>query len=350
MNIYLYKYYNDGKIKNAAGKAPNDIYEICKQLGWGAYGISNPKDEKSVFSLIKVHLKLRNQLKEIEKKKVDYILYQSPMFGSFYNKYILNRLSKNNAKIITLIHDIDGLRFFSSFNEKKKRRELKVFKCSDYIICHNEKMKSYLVDKGIEANKIVPLECFDYLSADSIDDKKIIRKSIAIAGNLNPIKCKYIYKMIEANQDLHIDLYGIGYESDNAYENVEYHGSFLPEELPEYVESMFGLVWDGDDIGSCVGEYGNYLKYNNPHKLSLYMAAGIPVVVWDQSAIADFVEKYNVGIKVSDLFHLQKQLNKVTDDQYSEMLVNVKAIQRKVLEGYFFKNAISDIMTRENEK
>lgn len=33
------------------------------------------------------------------------------------------------------------------------------------------------------------------------------------------------------------------------------------------------------------------MKYNNLHKLSLHICAGMPVVVWDKSAIADFARQ-----------------------------------------------------------
>lgn len=55
-------------------------------------------------------------------------------------------------------------------------------------------------------------------------------------------------------------------------------GSYMPEELPEKLEAKYGLVWDGLEITSCEGTFGQYLKYNNPHKFSLYMAAGIAVI------------------------------------------------------------------------
>ena len=100
---------------------------------------------------------------------------------------------------------------------------------------------------------------------------------------------------------------------------------------------------DVTDINTCCGEFGNYLRFNNPHKLSLYMATGIPVVVWDQSAIADFVEKNNIGIIVSDLIDLNDKLSDISLDSYNKMVKNVKLIQEKVLGGGYFKAAISKI-------
>lgn len=345
MNIYLYKFFDDEKVKNAGSKAPNDIYEICKNLGWESYGIINPKENNNLFWILKRHIKLKKQLKQLSKLAVDYVLYQHPMMGTFYNYYLMKFFNRNNIKVITLIHDIDSLRFYSSFGEKKERRELFVLKQSSYVVCHNNKMKEYLMGKGIDENKLICLNCFDYLSNKSVlnHEKHDTSYSVAVAGNLNPIKCKYIYKMIEENPSLKIDLYGIGFQDSVNYQNVKYHGSFLPEELPSTINSAFGLVWDGADINTCCGEFGNYLRFNNPHKLSLYMATGIPVIVWDQSAIADFVEKNNVGIIVSDLIDLNDKLSNISLDSYNKMVKNVKLIQEKVLGGGYFKAAISKI-------
>lgn len=345
MNIYLYKFFDDEKTKNAGSKAPNDIYEICKNLGWKSYGIINPKENNNLFCILKKHIKLKKQLKQLSKLDVDYVLYQHPMMGTFYNLYLINFFNKNKIKVITLTHDIDSLRFYSSFGEKKEKRELATLEQSSYVICHNDKMKDYLISKGVSKNKIICLECFDYLSDknDLNREKNDKSYSIAVAGNLSPVKCKYIYKMIELNPSLKIDLYGIGYEDNANYKNVNYHGSFLPEELPSNINSAFGLVWDGTDINTCCGEFGNYLRFNNPHKLSLYMATGIPVVVWDQSAIADFVVKNNVGITVSDLIDLNNKLSNISLDSYNKMVKNVKLIQDRVLDGGYFKAAISKI-------
>lgn len=140
-----------------------------------------------------------------------------------------------------------------------------------------------------------------------------------------------------------INLYGVGYERKSEYSNAEYHGSFSPEELPGKLDSAYGLVWDGPEITSCSGNFGEYLMYNNPHKLSLYMAAGIPVITWKQAAIADFVEKYQVGIVVDSLVDLSKVLDQILEKRYAVMKVNAEAIGEKLRKGFYFRRALQEI-------
>ena len=60
------------------------------------------------------------------------------------------------------------------------------------------------------------------------------------------------------------------------------------------MDQNFGLVWDGTSLDGCNGRYGEYLKFNNPHKTSLYLSCGIPVIIWKEAALADFVEEHKV--------------------------------------------------------
>ena len=58
------------------------------------------------------------------------------------------------------------------------------------------------------------------------------------------------------------------------------------------------------------------MRYNNPHKTSLYLSSGIPVITWSQAAIADFIKQHNVGIVIDDLNRIDEVLANVTKDQY----------------------------------
>lgn len=339
MNTYIERSDLPPKGKNAGTKAPKDVSAICQNLGWNKF-----KMHMGSCGFIRLFI-LPYQWMKLGKMKSKYILFQYPMYdGTKIAKLMIPAIQKKGSKVVALIHDLESLRY----GESDLEVEL-IGSCSS-VICHNHKMKDYLVAKGIEPNKIVELEIFDYLCDEGDDNKQIepVKNSVAIAGNLSPVKCAYIYKFAESNPTLKIDLYGVGYEENPIYSNVEYHGSFSPEELPLKLKSAYGLVWDGPEITACCGNYGQYLKYNNPHKLSLYMAAGIPVVTWKQAAIADFVQKNQVGVVVESLEDLEEELNQVSDAQYSLMKENAESVGAKLREGYYLRRAIQEIYNRDN--
>lgn len=82
-----------------------------------------------------------------------------------------------------------------------------------------------------------------------------------------------------------------------------------------------GLVWDGESVDSCTGQYGEYLKINSPFKFSLYLAANRPVVVWSKSALASYVKEYKLGICVDSLKDIEKTIKSLTIDE----LVNIQS-------------------------
>ena len=214
---------------------------------------------------------------------------------------------------------------------------------ADKLVVHNEKMKETLNDMGVAPDKMVSLEIFDYLISD-FDKKNVDRKGgigkdrpIIIAGTLRPHKAQYAYHLPEG---VHFNLYGVDYEGIQN-DNIKYFGSFPPDELPFVMDGSFGLVWDGESAETCKGVYGEYLKINNPHKTSLYLASGIPVVIWKEAAIADFITENGVGITVDSLYEIEERLSQITADQYNKMVENVLRISEQLRNGVYTKKAIN---------
>ena len=142
------------------------------------------------------------------------------------------------------------------------------------------------------------------------------------------------------NKNLVVNLYGNYFDESQTNDRLVYKGSFPPEKLPSCIEGDFGLVWDGSEAYTCAGNTGEYLKYNNPHKTSLYLSSGLPVIVWTEAAIADFVVKNKVGITVSSLFDLEEAISQVTKEEYVIMCQNAKGIAEKLRNGYYFYKAL----------
>ena len=121
---------------------------------------------------------------------------------------------------------------------------------------------------------------------------------------------------------------------------MTYHGSFDADILPGMLDSSFGLVWDGPVSNTCAGNMGNYMRFNNPHKVSLYISAGIPVIIWSEAALAGLVKDNKIGFTVSSLEEIPERLRSVTDEEYMSYISNLKPLQRQVRDGYFLKEAV----------
>ena len=83
------------------------------------------------------------------------------------------------------------------------------------------------------------------------------------------------------------------------------------------------------------------MRYNNPHKTSLYLASRIPIVIWDKAALAEFVEKNGVGFTVSSLGEIPDKLNALTEEEYGKMYRNVESVSKKLFKGEFLRSALS---------
>ena len=91
------------------------------------------------------------------------------------------------------------------------------------------------------------------------------------------------------------------------------------------------------------GKYGEYLRYNNPHKLSLYIVAQIPIITWENAAISSFVKENKIGICINSLDEISLKIKSISDKEYDEFIKNEKKISEKMQKGYFLKKSIEKI-------
>ena len=341
--------------KHAGGKARDDVETILLNCGFKELPIITSCQEervmagflKKIFYHFKIAKKMKNQIKRLAEN--DAIIFQFPLINhTLLFGGILRFARKNRIRVYALVHDlnlirISGMPQVSYLTELRVRiEELNQLKLFDGIIVHNSKMKQYLHDNfGIQSEKMVELSIFDYLIDDSfvptdnIDDYK----SCIIAGNLMRQKATYVYSLPAAPS---FELYGINFESICA-ENVHYHGSYTANDLPYHLVGGFGLVWDGKSSSTCCGAYGEYLKYNNPHKTSLYLACGIPVIIWEGAALASFVNDNQIGFTIKSLDEIDVKLKKMSRDDYLIYKNNAINISSYLRSGTYTVNAINKL-------
>lgn len=331
---------NDSEKRNATSKARNDVLEVCHQEGFATINISvrswdSKSRLKSLFKQFEVFFSWMKAFGKVRKN--DMVVVQwPPLIGSYGTSLAMWLLSRK-LKIVLLIHDVPSLLWMSmKGNSKRKLNEKIAFSSAARIILHNNSMKKEFVNRGIDSEKCIVLEMFDYLMPDKLNNvSRESNNAVVIAGNLKKEKAAYLYKMPES---IRINLYGVGYEGTR--DNINYKGSFLPEELPDIIDGKFGLIWDGESIETCTGWTGNYLRYNNPHKTSLYLSAGMPIITWTHAAIAEFVKKESCGVMVGSLTDIPFIMAEISEDKYQTMKQNAQKIGENVRKGYYVRKAL----------
>ena len=350
-NIY-YLTFEDESRNTAGYKAPADIAELCRREGFRPLRMplfrgKEATIQQKLWLLTAANAAWTRNARKLPERAV--VIYQHPFYGMRLTRQYMRRLQKTkHCRFVAVIHDLESLRRGIQGVKSENRRTNSIgdnefLKEFDAVICHNEHMRQYLISKGFDPQRLVSLELFDYLTdagyALPVENNET---SVAIAGYLAPGKCSYLYRIHDNGNNAHlkVHLFGNAFEPKDASSGLIYHGSFPPEEISEHLRGKFGLVWDGMSAETCAGNTGEYLKYNNPHKTSLYLAAGLPVVVWSKAAVADFVLSNGVGITVDSLENLEEATACVTDEDYRRMCENASAISGKLRSGYFFLRAL----------
>lgn len=335
---------------HAGTKATLDISLIAERLGFKKLDLRMRTSEDGYIAKIERQMGYlvdwSGCYSKINKNSV--VLLQHPFHYPqlIRNKCLCDLKKKKNVKFISVIHDVEKLRGFR-YNEYYKKEFQVMLDIADVMIVHNDVMKKFFIEYGVPEEKLVVLNIFDYLQSDTESDKKIFfEKSITIAGNLDTEKCKYLVQL-EKLKDLNINLYGPNYNPKmKNIENIHYQGSLPVNEIPKYLDRGFGLVWDGNSINGCCGQAGEYLRYNNPHKLSLYLSSGIPVIIWKKAAEAEFVRNNNLGILVDKLDELENILGQLDKEKYEEMCNSVKKIAERLKKGYYGEHALLKALER----
>ena len=346
--MFYYLQENNTAGVNAGTKDRNDVEKILFQIKGKPIQAPKAHNKLPHGNRLIFYIKLKKWLKEINSVLPlnSYLFLQYPLMTKFDNSndridytYLFPKLA-NKYKLIVLIHDLPELRNIS------KRNSINDLKKADYIISHNEEMTNFLCGQGISKDKIVDLNIFDYLiSQENISDHYEDKNLICFAGNLE--KSQFIYKLPKNVLQLGVNLYGTGYKGNHI--GLNYKGTYSSEKIHSVIRGRYGLIWDGDSIKTCSGILGEYMRYNNPHKMSMYFVANMPVVVWKYAAAAKFVKKYKVGIVVDNLNELSK-LNNIDRDTYNEMVNNVKKLKSKLMKGYFLKTSLGEINSKMEDK
>jgi len=327
----------------AMGKARDDVQRIAEDAGYAPVRVTAQDSArgdrwqqtlllgKVVWDWTSLFFRLHHG---------DLLLMQYPYFpvkGANIARFGLHMLKWKGVATAALVHDLDSLRLIGG--EAARWSDQELLPWFDRIICHTPRMSAYLASQGIQASRLTELGLFDYLTDAPMPCRKLSMQ-VCVAGNLSRKKSRYLHELPRTKIEWH--LYGDGWQGKKRPDIVA-HGVLPPDVLPGELNGSFGLVWDGTTAETCRGNYGAYLMLNAPHKLSLYLAAGMPVVVWRWSAQAALVQEQGVGLVIDRLSELSGAIAALTEEEYEAMAARARSIGEKLRAGSMTRRALAAI-------
>ena len=255
--------------------------------------------------------------------------------------YVTKLFKLKNISVVYIIIDIDSFRF----SGKLSLKEITLLNSASVLIVHTPAMKIFLCEAGV-TTPMFDINLFDY---NVLEDKKTYLddpndttfiKNVVFAGNLE--KSLFVRQLSNiAVNTLKYSLYGNLNSNCDFASFVFYEGKFHPDRPT--MKKGWGLVWDGDSIFTCKGYLGDYLRVNLPHKTCLYLAAGMPVIVWKEAAISSYILKNNLGLAVSSLNEIEDVIDNLSKDEYENIRLSVFNFSQKLRKGEMLNNIFKRI-------
>lgn len=336
MNKYIIEEYVLNEF-NASSKAREDVSKFVLANGFKSF-FRNDKKQIRHNKTAKIFLAFKLFMKILILNKNDLLFIQT---SEKLLKPILTIKKIRHFQVVYLIHDLFSLAYNQSgsikIHKKEINKDIQQMSQCDYVIAHNPIMIKRLRQFGCKS-KLISLGIFDY--AINTNLKKRAWKEhdcwqIVFAGSLS--KSPFLYTIDKTKHKYEMIVYG---KPQSSFQSNKYKGAIAPEELPGVIEGHFGLIWEGHYAISTVD---NYTLINNPHKLSMYIVAGLPVIAWKESAAGHFIKQHKIGFTIASLDELDNCLSEITSEQYEQMYNQCIKLRKFLCEGRYIKDALSQI-------
>lgn len=360
--IYHTKYvgWDDELNRNALSKVFNDISRILDSAGVHNIEIQCRRGKREISIAERIILQ-RTILHEWEQacsqlEQGDWLIVEYPPIERFTAfRRMMKRLQRRGVQLAYHIVDFNTIRRVGYDRAARLKMELIriderfILKTADMLLSHNSTFRDRLLDMGANCD-IYAFELYDHLVEGYDTGHTLCPRpkdgAVIIAANLLRSKASYLDELPE---DCCFNLYGDNYSGEES-ENVRFMGAFDSEELAMIMQGSYGLIWDGDSARSVQGHYGEYLKYNTPHKICLYLSADLPVIVWSGSAMAEIISREKCGFTVDSLYDIGSIIRSMTDEEYREICSNAARIGARVRSGCYIRRVINDAFGFEEKE
>ena len=289
MKVFYTKTYN---VWNDNTKKHDIVVQAAKKLDY---------DEVSLFKFNDTYdsddeLRVRMQGITAAVSRDSIVIFQYPsMVSARYDRFVMEHLKNTcGAKVAVFVEDL-GSRIAPS-DYKQLSDEIDLFNKADLLIVQSTEMELFLKENGLEEMPVLYQRVWDYPYDFYLDELEIDKK----VEQIHDISMQHMLDLKKA---------GLALSTTTDREN------------------KYGLMINPFETGFCI-------------------CAGIPVIVPEQTNIADFVSRYGLGFVMSDDETTDDVLNRISDEDIAKAKEQEKKLAPAVADGMVTKLMLQEVVCR----
>lgn len=324
MNVYITRI-NGACSGDTAQLVQNLTAEIAYQIGCREMGIYHYKMDSDPME--QLHIRTDGIIAGIQAG--DIVICQFPTWnGLKFERILLEHIRVYRAHVVIFVHDFEPLMLEAW--RHKFQETIDLYNQAEVLIVASYALRDYMLENGIRKDmKFVIQEIWDYPTDICFMDKPILKKEIHFAGHAE--KFTFINGW---NYEVPLTAYS---SASCSGENMRNRGWMNPSTLLlELSKGGFGLVWSENET------VYQYIKFCNSTKTSLYLAAGIPVIVPRGISNQYLIEENHLGIAVDSLEEAVEKVRGMTEEEYAGYVAHVGKFAPLLRQGYFAKKLITE--------
>lgn len=289
MKVFYTKTYN---VWNDNTRKHDIVAQAAKKLGYDEIALFKFDDEYD--SDDELHVRMQGITAAVSRDSI--VIFQYPsMVSARYDGFVMEHLKNAcGAKVAVFVHDLGSKVAHDNYNHLSD--EIDLFNKADLLIVQSTEMELYLKENGLKELPVLYQKVWDYPYDLCLDELEIDKK----VEQIHDISMQHMLDLKKA---------GLALSTTTGREN------------------KYGLMINSFETGFCI-------------------CAGIPVIVPEQTNIADFISRYGIGFVMSDDETTDDVLNRISDDDIAKAKEQEKKLAPAVADGMFTKLMLQEVVCR----
>lgn len=266
----------------------------------------------------------------------DLVALQFPMYveQGFTYDFIDHLLGLENVKKVAVIIDVPT--WMNSIDDDGYDATddpwLERLKKFDLLIVANKNEARHLRQDGVDV-PMISIEIGDYLYQGQLRPKKFQKKLYYVTGR-DVLDLNY-------HAATPINLFSaVAKQPATENPSLTWHGHQPSDAIMATLDGGFGIVTTDNIVERFAKVWQYYTQFNNPTKLSFYLAAGLPVITMSRTPHAALIQDRHLGLVVDDLDQIDRVLANLKQSDYQEMLNAIVPWQQAITSGFFVQRAL----------